>query len=211
MKLGAINNYAGTEVSLNLKKASYWGLGDNDRGKIFWLSTENWCGTIPDDVNSEDATQIANAFAAGTLVMGREWIPALDKDKTVLRKYEQVLNDYKYVNDEFKNIWRDLLSRKKEGNYTAREILSHCIEQERKLRNRKPHLAWLEDALDYYEGPDFLVQDFPDDPDNYEVTIDATTSQVVSSTRDKDKTKVEKQPTKTSPQAKAALKEIFDS
>ena len=211
MKLGAINNFAGTEVSLNLKKASYWGLGDDKRGKVFWLSSESWSGVIPDDVSSEDAAKIASAFASGTLVMGREWIPALDKDKTVLRKYEQVLNDHKYITDEFKDTWRDLLNRKNVGNYTAREIISHCITLERKLRNRKPQIEWLEAALDYYEGPDFLVQDFPNDPDNYEATVDPTTATIVSSTRKSDESKVEKQPTKTSSQAKAALKEIFDT
>lgn len=211
MKLGAINNYVGTKVSLNLKKASYWGLGDDKRGKIFWLSSKNWCGIIPDSVNSEDSSKISTAFATGTLVMGEQWIPALDKDKSVLKKYEQSLIDHKYINDEFKDIWRHLLSMKKDGNYTAREIISHCIIAERKLRNRKPQLTWLEDALEYYQGPDFLVQDFPNDPENYEVTIDPTTATVVSSTRNSDESKAEKKPVETSPTAKAALKEIFDT
>jgi hypothetical protein len=213
-KLGNINNYAGTTISLNQKEGSFFGLGDDERGMILWLTPEDWWGVIPDTVNSTDAAMLTKAIQNNRVVLGKSFCPPLDKDPSVLTKYADALADNRYVTNEFKDVIRSVLSRKSDGNYTAREIISYCMECERKTRNRKDFLTWLTEALEYYTGPDFLVEDYVEDA--YDVKIDNSTMAIVSDSRSEDKKKSDTKPKrktsrkkKASPEAEAALKELF--
>jgi hypothetical protein len=178
-KLGIINNHAGETVSINLKKRTYFGLGDPADKKV-WLSPENWSTVLPNNLTVNEADMISNAIASGDLVSGKKWIPAIDKDVSVLNFYLGLLNQYRTVNQEFKDHITNLFRHKKKGNYTAIEIFRKMRDKEVEQNNRKGFVSYLEAAIENYSGPVQLVQDFPNDPDNYKVSIDPGTMQVTA-------------------------------
>lgn len=171
--LGAIDNYKDQFVSINLKKTTYFGLG-NDEGEMkLWLSPENWFDKMPENLTNKEADQIAQGIADGRIVLGQVWMPPVDKKKEVLDKYVKLLSEYPGLTPEFKEIIISLFRYKEEGNYTALEIFKAMLDKEKNTRNRPPFIAYLNDAIEAYVGPVQLVQDYPDDPENYKVTIDA--------------------------------------
>ena len=102
------------------------------------------------------------------------------------------------------------------GNWTPLEIYTYCIKQERETRGRKEWIDFLTEAIANYNGPALLVEDFVDDPDNYEVVIDPNVGIVMDSRGDvkKDKLYIEYADmslTTASPQvAAAALDKFFN-
>ncbi len=171
--LGVINDYKDQFVSINLKVETYFGLGEREDGtKKLWLSPENWFDMVPDDLTESEIGQLGVAIQNSTVVLGKIWIPVIDKDKKVLDKYIRMLSDYTGLTQEFKDVIVSLFRYKEEGNYTALEIFKAMLEREKKTRNRPTFVAYLNDAIGSYIGPVQLVEDFPDDPDNYSVIID---------------------------------------
>jgi hypothetical protein len=164
-----------------MKAANYFGVGA-ERPKL-WLSPENWCDRVPDNLNDKEAEQIANALRDKRIVLGKEWIPPLDKDEKVLEKYLNHLDSCIRADDKFKDPLKSLMLYKKEGNYTALEIYRAMLAREKTKRNRPDVLQFLDEACNHYIGPVSLVEDYPDDPDNYKVTIDQSTMRVVDSTK----------------------------
>jgi hypothetical protein len=180
-QLGYTNGYAGAELSINLKQQTYFGLGDPEEGMKFWLSPENWCDVVPEGLTEKEITSIETAIKAGELVLGKKWIPVVDKEPLVLEGYVNLLDENHTITEEFRETIRDLFRHKVKGNYTALEIFDAMIEHEKKKRRRQPFIVFLQAAIDNYAGPAQLVQDYPTDPDNYSVTIDPVSKQVVSS------------------------------
>lgn len=176
--IGYINNYAGTVVSLDMRKSTYFGVGKTETGFKLWLSKANWCDTIPEGLSDEEVRTIELALQGGVIVMGEHWIPSVEKDKTVLAKYMELSR--KPLSEANKKPFRDLVLKKKEGGYTAQEILEYVSSVETKTTKRIPWLIFLKAGIDTYEGPVQLVQDFPDDPLNKRVSIDRTSNSVVS-------------------------------
>ena len=164
MKLGQINNYAGQTISLNQSVAAYFGVGEGNKPKI-WLNTNNWCVIVPSNLTSNEVKSIDDAMNTGLVVLGKEWIPALVKDLSIRDEYKEIVQNSRYLTDEVKDQFRDLVLKKKDGNYTASEIIVYVMENERSSRGRTNFLTFLQEALDHYDGPAELV---PDEPINLE-------------------------------------------
>lgn len=171
--LGVIDGYKDQFVSINLKMETYFGLGLRDGGqKKLWLSPENYFDLVPEDLTDKEREQLGFAISSGKIVLGKVWIPPLDKDKGVIDKYVKALSDSLGLTKEFKEKMVNLFRYKEEGNYTALEIYKAMLEKEEKTRSRPDFLTYLKDAINAYVGPVQLVEDFPDDPGNYSVVID---------------------------------------
>jgi hypothetical protein len=59
-KLGIVNNYTGKIVSINLKRRTYFGIGDevNEMGiksMKLWLGPEDWYAVVPDTLTIAEA------------------------------------------------------------------------------------------------------------------------------------------------------------
>ena len=143
-KIGAIDNYVGQELSLNMKVVSYLGIGtpgkspEGPPGVNFklWFCKDNWCQTVPEDLSPEEVSQIDSAINSGKLIIGKEWIPTIDKDPNILVQWRNDLKSSRMLDDKFKEKFRHLVKAKSEGNYTAHEILQTLIADETK-RNRQ--------------------------------------------------------------------------
>ena len=174
MKLGQMLN-AGQTISLNQKIASYFGIGESDDMKV-WLNKDNWCAKIPNNLTSEEMKMLDDAMNKGSIVLGKEWLPALDKDTTVREKYLELVLGSRYLTEDVKEPFRKLVLSKAEGNYTALEIITYVMDAERKNRSRSDFVTFLQDALDHYDGPAQLVPDSAVVPVNYIDTDDVSVS-----------------------------------
>jgi hypothetical protein len=191
LQLGIINDHAGKEISINLKKRIYFGLGDNPNKKKLWLSPENWYTTLPDDLTPKEASMISQAIRSGDLIWGKTWIPPIDKDKKVMQRYLTLVKNARGLDQEFKDQMVALHRHKKDGNYTALEIFRKMLDQEVATKNRGNFISYLKEGISNYDGPVFLVEDFPDDPGNFEVAIDTNTMQAVHNDPEKRYTSLE--------------------
>jgi hypothetical protein len=183
---GVINNYAGQYVSINLAKNNYFGVGEDGKRPKLWLSQENWFDKIPEGLTASEAEIIHQALEDGTIVFDKCWLPPFTKDTDVLKKYIGLLSRTNRLAEDFKEKIRTLFRYKKEGNYTALEIFQAMLVSEKENRRRAEFIAYLQEAIDNYSGPTYLVEDYPEDPYNYEATIDPITMKVVTSTRKPD-------------------------
>lgn len=184
MKLGQVKNYSGQTISLNQKIASFFGIGERDNGqKKIWLNADQWCVAVPSDLTNEEVTQLDKAMSNGVIVLGRELIPALEKDKSVKEKYAKIIADARYLDEEIKDPFRYLVRAKQDGNYTALEIITYVLEQERSTRSRPNFMQFLQEAINHYDGPAFLIEDYPEDPNNYTVSVDLDNMTVVEDSR----------------------------
>jgi len=184
-KLGNIKNFAGAIFSLDQRKASILGIGDK-QPKV-WFTAKAWCLVIPEGLTDTEAMQLQGAINTGTLVPGKVYIPAKQKDDNTIPKYLALLR--RTLTPPNKAPFIDLVHKKSEGNYSAKEILSACIADEQKVRNRADWITFLKAGLSAYEGPDYVVEDREDDPEAYVVTIDPTTKVIQSDSRPADKRK----------------------
>ena len=183
-KLGVFNNYAGQFVSLNMKQTTYFGLGQTDTGQNkLWLSSDNWCDKVPESLTDQETMLLSQAIQQGKVVMGKKWLPALKKDTEVKTKYVGLLRQYRSCTDQFKNHIRAIVLKKHEGNYTPTEIVRAMLAAENAAGARTDFLVFLKDALSHCTGPVSLVEDFPTDPENYSVTIDPVSMQIIDTTK----------------------------
>jgi len=166
MRLGQINNYAGQTISLNQSVATYFGVGEGTEPKI-WLNKHNWYVKVPSNLTSNEIKAVDDAITAGRIVLGKEWIPVLVKDSSVRDKYKNVVLNSRYLTDEVKDQFRELVLKKRDGNYTASEIITYAMNSERSSRGRTNYLTFLQEALDHYDGPVELVSDVPPTPEGF--------------------------------------------
>lgn len=185
-QFGIVNNYAGVVVSLNQKKVPYFGVGMMDHGKFkVWLSKRAWCIKLPEGLSDKEAQQINEAIAKGILVEGRQYLPSVEKDPLVLARYVNFVKESYTLDSKAKAPFQDLIRKKQDGNYTAVEIIAECLRVEEAGRRRPTWVAFLNDAIKAYDGPQILVEDYRDDPEAYRVTIDASGVIVDDSRKDK--------------------------
>lgn len=183
-KLGIINNYAGAVVSLNQKKAPYFGVGMMDHGKFkVWLSKRAWCVQLPNNLTDKEADQIRLAISSGLLIEGKVYMPTVEKDPKVLAKYLTLIKNNHTLDSRSKAPFQQLVLQKQDGNYTAIEILSECLRSEEATRRRPTWIAFLNDAIKAYDGPLMVVEDYKDDPEAYQVTIDMSNGIIIEDSR----------------------------
>jgi hypothetical protein len=184
-KLGQINNFADTVVSINLKKASFWAVGKTDNGFKIELNATQWAGRIPDNLTESEVALVDKAIGSNIIIIGKKYIPPIDKETGVKDKYLKLCMASPCT-AEAKQPFIDLVRKKKEGGWTALGVLSYVKSKDAETRSRSDWQVFLQDGINAYDGPVKLVEDFTDDADNYEVVIDPVTKTIVSDTRKED-------------------------
>ncbi len=215
LKFGQINNYAGTVVSLNQKKATYIGIGETkgEHGQMkVWLTPQKWCTKLPSNLTAEDTRQIQAMLDSGILVEGKHYLPVAKKDLAVLKEFLNLTKSTRYLNDAAKEPFRELFRAKQKGNYSAFEIFNECLKLETNTQNRAEWIAFFNDAIKSFDGPKILVEDYEHDPEIYTITIDEPSRPSTSdNSQDKKKTKekAKAQEPEVSPEKKEELLKKF--
>lgn len=209
--LGVIARYAGIDISLNPKAGAYFGIGDaGDKCKV-WLDKENWTCVVPDTLSDTESMQLEGALNRGTIVIGKTYIPLLIKEEGIKEQYFEVIKHAKGLTTQVKAPFIALVRMKQVGNWTPLEILTYCLNKERTTRARTEWISFIEEAIANYNGPDYLVEDFVGDPDEYQVVIDPNVGIVLDSRGDvkKDSLKIKySDPSLATISSKVAEKEL---
>lgn len=159
---------AGKIVSINLKKTTYFGIPEG-----IWLSPENYWVTIPDGLSADSYKIIESALRVGNLVIGKTYIPPVDKASNVKESYWMLIKDKGFEAKEAKSKFTDLIRRGQDSGWTAIEIAKFCLEKENDGKKRKPVISLLEQLITQYRGP-IQLYDPPDDAEGIKkVTINA--------------------------------------
>lgn len=145
----------GKVISLNLKRASFFGAGP------IWLTPTNYWVTIPNDLDETDYYIIKNALEKGTVVEGKEFIPPVDKADSTLDEFWLLIKN-RGLDEETKDRFRRLLRTGTHQNWTVAEICAYCTRKETETKNRDKVLQFLADLRSIYTGPHTLF-DEPDD------------------------------------------------
>jgi len=146
-KVWSSSSLAGKEVSINLKEESYFGVGP------IWLTPENfWC-TIPDNLSASEYDILAKSIKSGKLVLGKTFIPPVDKASNTLEKYWLMIERNGFDHKNTKSEFSMLIKRGSDSGWTALEIVNYCLEKENKGRRRKEIIRLLEQVAKNYDGP----------------------------------------------------------
>lgn len=148
------NSIKGKEISLNFKKESFFGVG-----KI-WLSSENHSCVVPEEISSADETIIKKAINSGVLILGNSFVPNISRDENVPIEYWDLIKSYGIrPTEESKSFkkFKYLIKYGIDRNWTAKEIIKICIENEKQYKNRKDVIKYLESVFDTIQCPDTLL------------------------------------------------------
>jgi hypothetical protein len=149
------NNLIGKIISINLKKETYFGIGD------IWLSPENYWATVPDRFTDEAYEIIAKSLALGFIVLGKQFIPPVDKISNTLEKYWSFIDKTGFESKQAKAEFSSLARKGIDSGWTAVEIAQFCINKENKGKKRKEVLKLLTQLIQNYRGP-IQLYDPPD-------------------------------------------------
>ena len=141
------NSMAGREVSINLKVNSYFGVGP------IWLTPENYWCVIPEGLSREDYDIIARSIQNGTLVLGKVFVPPVEKASNVLEKYWLSIERSGFDNKKTKTDFSMLIKRGSDSGWTALEVVNYCLEKENSGKRRKEVIRLLEQVAKNYDGP----------------------------------------------------------
>lgn len=148
------NSVKGKEISLNFKKESFFGI-DN-----IWLSADNYSCVVPETISPQAEAVIKKAIEQGILCLGNVFIQNKDRDDNVPNEYWELIKQYgispKKDDKSFKK-FKYLIKYGVDRNWTAKEIIKTCIENEQKYKNRKEVIKYLNSVFDTIACPDSLV------------------------------------------------------
>lgn len=151
------NSVKGKTISLNQKVQSHFGIGP------IWLNCTNYSAVIPNDISYEHEEIVKKALSSGTLVEGKKYIPPIDKNKDVLNEYWHLIKTFglEPTNNKSESVikFRKLLKNGVDRNWTAKEISSFCIEQEKKYKNRERVIKLLNDVYKNSDCPTTLLEE----------------------------------------------------
>jgi hypothetical protein len=143
----SVNSLAGKEISINLKATSYFGIGP------IWLTPENYWCTVPDNLTYGEYDTIAKSIRNGTVVLGKVFIPPVEKASNILDKYWLMIERNGFDNKKTKTDFSMLIKRGSDSGWTALEIVNYCLEKENSGRRRKEVIRLLEQVIKNYDGP----------------------------------------------------------
>lgn len=141
------HSIVGKEISINLKVATYFGVGN------IWLTPENYWATVPDNLTSSEYDIIRKSLAAGSIVVGRQFIPPVDKASDVREKYWLMIDRTGFETKSAKKAFHDLLLKGIDDGWTAIEIANFCLDKENNTRRRKDVVRILTTMINNYDGP----------------------------------------------------------
>lgn len=141
------NNLIGQTISLNQKKEAYFGVG------AVWLTAEDYYCEIPDGLDNNDYQIIADSLADGTIVLGKQFIPPIDKLTSIREEYWQALKSYGIENKDVRNKFTVLLRKNQDRGWTAFEIAEYCLQKEQGYKKRSREMTLLSQIIDNWNGP----------------------------------------------------------
>jgi len=164
--IGPKSDIAGKIISINLKNASMFAIGD-----IKLTPTRYWA-TISHGQSKEYYEVIEKALQLGNVVLGKKYITPIEKDTKVLERYWDLVK----TNGKAKNViaaFKILIRAGKDGNFSISEIANYCIEQETKARNRKDVINFLKEVAAYEEVNELAIPEpYDDEEGKTEVKFD---------------------------------------
>lgn len=148
----------GLNLTINLAKRTFFGLPS---GKIK-LGPKDYTCVVPDTLSDEEIVMLKNAIAVNDLVLDtKEYIPPFTRSDEVLKEYFDFIKEYGLdpSNQKSKSIvkFKNLIRMSIDRNWSAKEILRYCIEQETKTKNRPKVIKVLNNALINSTAPDNLL------------------------------------------------------
>lgn len=144
------DRYAGKEISLNCKASSFFGVGN------IWLTAKNYWCVVPSDLKKEEYNIIHSSINAGSIILGKKFIPPVTRTEDTLIEYFDLfarLPDTGGMHKTVRTKFKRLILIGEDRGWTAAEIINFCLEKEKKNKNRKFAITFLEDALVIYQGP----------------------------------------------------------
>jgi len=144
----------GKTLSLDLSKATYYG------GDSFWMGPENPVLEVPENISDSDHKLLVAGFFNGVLQEGKKWLPPIQRDPAVLKKYLATLTRKREAlrfDKEETNLWQALINKGLAGGYTSKEIIRECLKVEKGGAARPAILKTLEGMLASDRGPDTIA------------------------------------------------------
>lgn len=155
-KSTSATNLVGKIISLDLRKDSYFGVGN------IWLTQKNYWAKIPAGLTPAGYDVIRRALQSGLIVLGKKYIPQVEKNKSTIEDYWKLIQSSrnngsisKDTIEQFKN----LLKKKTTEGWTVTEVVAYCKAKERESRNREHVLTFLKSVEAMYEGPLSLTEE----------------------------------------------------
>lgn len=171
-RLGVLNNLKDQYISLNTKKATYFGVKKEKANTwTIWLSPNAPYAIVPSDLSFEETQQITKALSNGIILPGKVNVPIVDQDKAVKTKYVNLIKKANTLDTITKRQFVELVKKSKEGGYTSAEILMEALSAERSTRSRPEFIKFLEEGLSHCTGPVSLVQDSTDEETDEQALI----------------------------------------
>lgn len=151
------NSLKGKSISLNQKVQSFFGVGP------IWLTSADYSTVVPDSISPQDEEVLKKALSAGTIIEGKTYIPPIERNRDVLEEYWHLVKIFGLdpTNNKSESIlkFRKLLKNGVDRNWTAKEISSFCIEQEKKYKNRERVIKLLNDVHRNSDCPATLLEE----------------------------------------------------
>jgi hypothetical protein len=156
LQVATSSSIVGKEISINLKANTYFGVGP------IWLTPENYWCVVPEGLSRDHYDTIAKSIQNGTIVLGKVFLPPVEKASNILDKYWLAIERNGFDNKKTKTDFSMLIKRGSDSGWTALEIVNYCLEKENAGRRRKEVIRLLEQVIKNYDGPLRLY----DPPDN---------------------------------------------
>lgn len=148
---------AGLDISLDLSKQTFFGIGN------IWLSPVSHTCKVPENLSKEDISILKEHINNGIIKLNsKEFIPPITRSDEVLKEYFDFIKQYglDLTDPKSKSIskFKNLIRLNVDRNWSVKEIVRYCIEQETKYKNRTPVLKLLKNVLDNSQAPDNLTE-----------------------------------------------------
>jgi hypothetical protein len=136
---------AGKIISINLKQETGFAYGD------IVLDYYRYWATISDNMKDDYYTVINNSIKAGSLVLGKQRINPLEKDKSTLEEYLEVFS--RGMRNDILKKMEGLVQNGHDRNWTVAEVVNYLRDHETKGRNRRDILGLLIEYEKFHNGP----------------------------------------------------------
>ena len=154
----ATESYAGRKIALNQKVETFFGVGN----KKIWLSPQNYTCVVPQDLTPEETEQLKTAIKQSKVLLDSDkYVAPIERSNDVLSEYFDFIKQYglDIADKKSKSVakFRQLVRMKIDRNWSAKEIIRFCIEQEKKYKNRDKIIRLLNNVLFNSDAPEFLL------------------------------------------------------
>lgn len=154
----ATQSYAGRKIALNQKVETFFGVGN----KKIWLSPQNYTCVVPENLTAEETDVLKTAISQSKVLLDSDkYIAPIERSDSVLSEYFDFIKQYglDIADKKSRSVakFRQLVRMKIDRNWSAKEIIRFCIEQEKKYKNRDKVIKLLNNVLFNSDAPEFLL------------------------------------------------------